>query len=250
MTFRDYVRAAWVRALADQASGEDGGELRWIHDLCRRGVRENWLLLTAERFLTALLWCVGSVQRRYTVRVNFWDAQLALFRGGDASRIARERDGIRAEWSADKCCLNRDMVEAVIEPATTMELNSWERFRERFLLLPDDPEADTPEAWSPVFWALRQLAEVGPATAWYLIRNLYGGPVFKPDVHIDAIARHFFGTAERPVEAMTAELRRIWPVICTDPEYLPLHVGEVDYVLWWYRSTTGIPVAPRAAKTD
>ena len=96
MTFRDYVEAAWQRTLADHASGDDGGEWRGIHELCRRGVRENWSLLTPERFLPGLLWCVGSVQKDYAVRLNFWDGQLELFRGGDPMRIARERDELRA----------------------------------------------------------------------------------------------------------------------------------------------------------
>jgi hypothetical protein len=248
MTFRDCVEAAWQRALADQVRGEDGGELHGIHELCRRGVRHNWSQLTAERFLPALLWCVGSVQKDYAVRLNFWDGQLELFRDGDPLRIARERDELRAEWLARKCYLNRDMVEAVIEAATKITLNGWNHFRERFLVLPDEPQAETPAAWEASYWALRELPQVGDAIAWYLIRNLYGGPFFKPDIHIDAVARHFFGTADHPIEEMANELRCIWPEVCTDPTYLPLHMGELDYVLWWYRRNTGLPPAP-AAKT-
>src|SRR5882724_5869094 len=112
MTFCDYLTEAWQRALLDQASGEDGRELHDLHELCRRGVQANWSLLTAARFLPGLLWCVGSVQKDYAVRLKFWDDQLALFRGGDPIRIARERDELRGEWRARRCYLNRDMVEA------------------------------------------------------------------------------------------------------------------------------------------
>jgi hypothetical protein len=80
MTFRDYVREAWQRALADQASGGDRGELQDIHELCRRGVWQNWSFLTQKRLLTELLWCVGSVRKDYAVRLKFWEAQFALFR--------------------------------------------------------------------------------------------------------------------------------------------------------------------------
>ena len=82
---------------------------------------------------------------------------------------------------------------------------------------------------------------VGDALAWYLIRNLYGAPFFKPDVHIKAIAGHFFGSAPDPVEALAAACRLHWPEVCSESRLLPVHLAEVDYILWWCRRETGEP---------
>jgi hypothetical protein len=81
---------------------------------------------------------------------------------------------------------------------------------------------------------------VGDAIAWFLIRDLYGGRFFKPDVHILAIARHFFSGGD-PLKELTDAVRQEWKSICTDKRFLPVHLGEVDLILWWYRRRTGIP---------
>lgn len=82
---------------------------------------------------------------------------------------------------------------------------------------------------------------VGQATAWYLIRNLYGAPVFKPDIHICAIASHFFPETDDPLSAMSAAVCDLWENVCEDKRFLPVHLGETDYVLWFYRRRTGLP---------
>ena len=78
---------------------------------------------------------------------------------------------------------------------------------------------------------------VGNATAWYLIRNLYGAPFFKPDLHINAIEKHFFCSGN--LNEMSAAVRQLWPKVCTDSRISPVHLGVVDYILWWYREETG-----------
>jgi hypothetical protein len=80
---------------------------------------------------------------------------------------------------------------------------------------------------------------VGWAIGWYLIRNLYGGRFFKPDMHINAIVAHFIG--EGQPEAMAAAVRELWPTVCSDSRLLPVHLGEVDFILWWYRQATNEP---------
>jgi hypothetical protein len=74
---------------------------------------------------------------------------------------------------------------------------------------------------------------------WYLIRNLYGAPFFKPDLHINAIVAHFFGRDK--LDEMTVSVRQLWPQVCSDKRFLPVHIGIVDYMLWWYRQKTGEP---------
>ena len=226
--------------LADEADESDGGEFAGIHNLCRRGVVANRSMLTPTTFMNGYLWVIGSNQKNYDVRLEYWDAQVALFREGDAERIARERDEIREEWSQRKCYLSPDMVESVIEAATRIFVIGWEGFRDRWLLLPPDPESEHEEDWWDVYSRFCKFWEVGDALAWYLVRNLYGGRFFKPDVHIMGIARHFFGEAA-PLAAMRAEAKRLWPTVCQEPRLLPLHLGELDYMLWWYKRKNPLP---------
>ena len=95
------------------------------------------------------------------------------------------------------------------------------------------------EDWLSAYSALDRLPMVGDAIAWYLIRNLYGAPFFKPDLHINAIKRHFFGNGD--LNEMSATVRQLWPQVCTDSRLARVHLGVVDYVLWWYRMNTGRP---------
>lgn len=148
---------------------------------------------------------------------------------------------IPADWAASKCNLSPKTVAAMLETAKMITGMGWDPFRAEYLFLPADPEADTPVAWNATYWALRELKQVGHAISWYLIRNLFGGPFFKPDIHIEAIAWHFFAEEDDPVEAMASAVRQCWPRVCSDRRLLPVHLGEVDYILWWHRRNTGAP---------
>src|SRR5262249_47056961 len=130
---------------------------------------------------------------------------------------------------------------AVIDTAAKVAAG-WDAFKAEYLLLPDDPEAETVDAWWAAYNALDRLPMVGDAIAWYLIRNLYGAPFFKPDLHINPVAAHFFGHGE--LNEMAEASRRLWPEVCHDSRLLRGHLGEVDYVLWWYRQATGLPPCP------
>ena len=77
------------------------------------------------------------------------------------------------------------------------------------------------------------------AIAWYLIRNLYGAPFFKPDLHIRAIEQHFFGNGD--LGELSARVRQLWPKVCRDSRLAPVHLGVVDHVLWWYRQSMRDP---------
>jgi endonuclease III len=133
------------------------------------------------------------------------------------------------------------MVEAIFGTAELMVARTWESFKAEYLLLPPNPQSESLTDWRPAHAALDSLPMVGEATAWYMLRNLYGAPVFKPDVHICAIAKHFFPQAEAPLEAMTVAVRELWEHVCQEKRLLPVHMGEVDFVLWWYRQSTGVP---------
>jgi hypothetical protein len=241
--FRDYFQAALGTAFADETDGKDGGEFADILERCRQGVLANWAALTPVTFLQGYLWCVGSSQKDFEVRCGFWEDQLSLLRHGDPDSIARERDEIREERLSRPCYLHPKVVESVIEAATKIFVSDWETFRRQWLVLPENPESVRQEDWLEAYWQLRKFPQVGDAIAWYLVRNLYGGPFLKPDVHIKAIAEHFFGHREDPLTAMSAEARRLWPQVCRDPRLLPLHVGELDYVLWWHKRKHGLPRA-------
>ena len=117
----------------------------------------------------------------------------------------------------------------------------WDAFKRKYLLLPNEPQSENPNDWQDAYWQLRSFPEVGDAIAWYLIRNLYGGPFFKPDVHINEIAMRFFPETDQPLDAMSAEVRKCWEKVCKDKRFLPLHLGEVDYMLWWYKRKNALP---------
>jgi hypothetical protein len=173
------------------------------------------------------------------VRRSFWDRQKALFRGCDAGRIVSEAVQLRSEWENSKCFPNKKMVDSMLFVSAFIVAEGWDTFKRKYLPLPSDPEAETAEGWSDAYWLLDQFPLVGEAVAWYLIRNLYGGPFFKPDVHILAIAQHFFPDETAPVDALAVAARQEWPTACTDARLQPVHLGVVDYVLWWYRRSTG-----------
>ena len=84
------------------------------------------------------------------------------------------------------------MVESFITAATLLRRSDWERFRDERLVITADPGSGCEDDWWPAYWQFRRFPRVGDAIAWYLVRNLYGGPFLKSDVHIWAIARHFF----------------------------------------------------------
>ena len=131
------------------------------------------------------------------------------------------------------------MVSAVLSTAKEIA-RDWEPFKSDYLRLPAKAEAETVQAWEDSRRALDRLPMIGYALAWYLIRNLYGAPFFKPDVHILAIADYFYGQNPDPIGALSHAVRALAPV-CTDSRLTPIHLGKADYILWWYRSNTGEP---------
>jgi hypothetical protein len=130
------------------------------------------------------------------------------------------------------------MVNAIISTAIEMR-EGWDAFKKSNLLLPGNAESESMDDWWDAHSALDNLPMVGEAIGWYLIRNLYGAPFFKPDLHINAIAMHFFGEAGIP--AMSVAVRELWPQTCSDARFEKVHLGVVDYMLWWYRQTTNDP---------
>jgi endonuclease III len=237
-SFANYLKEAVHRAISDEKTEADEGNLRWIIDLARTGVLKHWTELTPKRFLEQYLWCVGSIAKDYATHEKYFQAQVDLFRRCDAARIVAEVGAIKAEWDINKSYLNTKMVEAVIATARKVASN-WEAFKAEYLVLPDDPEAQTLDEWWPSYSALDRLPMVGDAIAWYLIRNLYGAPFFKPDLHINAITGHFFGTGK--LHELAQAVRQYWPEVCSDERLKPVHLGIVDYILWWYRQATGEP---------
>jgi len=153
-------------------------------------VKKNLTDLQPEEFLEAYLWCVGSIQKKFTTHEKKFPDQKVLFRQCDPKKITRNADKIRSEWKKSKCDLNLRMFEAVVTTAGKVADN-WDAFKEDYLPLPDDPESESPKEWRAAFIALDRLPMVGWAIGWYLIRNLYGAPFFKPDLHINAIVDHF-----------------------------------------------------------
>ena len=242
-SFENYLREAFSRALKDERDQTDDGNLERIRELCRRGVLTNWKALTAERYLGHYLWCIGSTRKDYAVHRKYEAEQIELFRNCVPEEIASQTRLIVRDWVAKKCYLNNSMVAGMIDVSREIVQEGWPRFKKAHLLLPDNPETEAPLDWKPAIRMLRSLPMIGKANSWYMIRNLYGAPFFKPDVHIDAIASHFFGRHNEPVNSMTAAVRKEWPTICTDPHFLPVHIGEVDLILWWHRRATGLPVA-------
>jgi hypothetical protein len=241
ITFRTYLKNAVALGLKDSAKGDDGG-LLWIHKRCRRGVRANWKALTADGFLAEYLWCVAGIQVKYKILDKYYPKQLELFRQCNPAEIVAEARAIRRSWESEKRALNRKKFDAFMKTAADVAAG-WDAFKEKHLPLPPDPKSESMADWWGVFNGLDSLPMVGEAVAWYLIRNLLGGPFFKPDLHIRPIARHFFGPGnlEEQLDRMTAAVRELWPQVCPDERFKPVHMGEADYFLWWYRRTTGDP---------
>lgn len=240
MCFDDYLTAAWTRTRRDAEKGLDNGDLKFFHNLCRRGVQDNWSKLQPKSFLENYHRCIAAIAKRVSVLEKFLPSQVALFRNHDAARIVSEQESIWDEWKREKRFLNSKMVNAVIETSKLVN-EDWEQFRSDYLQLPENPESEFLSDWMRVHKKLDELRMVGTATAWYLIRNLYGAPVFKPDLHICAIANYFFPLAKEPLKAMSDAVHTLWETVCVDERFLPVHLGEVDFVLWWYRQATGLP---------
>jgi hypothetical protein len=241
-SFESYLKSALELALEDERQGRDGGNLNRINKLCRTPVQENWEALTEERFLQTLLWCVGSVRKPWKTHQKYYPRQLELFYSCDSQAIVANENQIRTDWIREKRDLNERMVNAVMNVAKQIVNDGWMEFKQRKLLLPNDPETDDLNHWRPALKELKSLPQIRTALSSYLLRNLYGAAVFKPDVHIICIAEHFFGEYKDPIRAMTNAVKRLWPKVCNDERFLPVHIGEVDYILWWYRSRTGKPI--------
>lgn len=236
-TFGNYLERAVTLALADEDK-DDGGSLKWMLDKANQGVVKNWTDLPPEDFLAEYLWCVGSIRKKFTTHKKKYPEQQKLFLQCDPRKIALNADSIRSTWKVSKCDLNSRMFEAVVTTAVMMA-DDWQAFKKQYLLLPENPESDSLDDWWPAYSALDSLPMVGPAIGWYLIRNLYGAPFFKPDLHINIIVAHFFGP-HKLVE-MTSAVRQLWSGICSDRRFERVHIGVVDHMLWWYRQKTGDP---------
>ena len=238
--FREYLQKAHDRAIQDRANKEDGRNLDTIHKRCRNGVKANWEDLDAVTFFRQYFQCTGAAGKKYVVRERFRDAQVELFRGLDPTAVARDGDQIRKEWKEKRRYLHPEVVKAIIQVAG--QLADWDQFKASYLLLPDNPETELTTDWLAAYWRLRKLPWVGFATSWYLIRNLYGARVFKPDVHILDITEFFFGPEALPQDDLAEAVLRYWPEVCSTPWLLPTHLGELDYILWWYRVWEKEPV--------
>jgi hypothetical protein len=240
MRFHDYLAAAWAKAR------QEAEEIEFFHTLCRTGVSENHQKLEQLRFLEAYHRCIAVIAKRADVVEMHWDNQVVLFRNHDVSRIVHEQARIRREWSNKKCFLSPKMVDAMIRTGKLLDESGWKVFKARYLLLPENPESESLEDWAPAHGALDILPMVGNATAWYLIRNLYGARVFKPDVFICRITDHFFPGAKSPWDALAQAVHEAWDQVCHEDRFRPVHLGEVDYVLWWYARKTGLPSSNKA----
>ncbi|MCK6529724.1 hypothetical protein L6R50_19935 [Myxococcota bacterium] len=250
-SFTEYLEAALDHALSTSDNGTDGGELEDVVALCAAGVATNHAGLTGQNFLRQFLWCVGSQQKNYDVRMSerpggsFWAQQQAIFHDCDPGAVVAHARVIEASLEAERRYLSPAMVSATLSVARQIVDLGWPVFRDRFLPLPSDPQSQDLDDWLPLVWRLDELPRVGPTTGWYLLRNLLGAPVLKPDIHILAIAWHFFGDQPRPLQAMIARTREVWPQVCrrreAEARVLCPHLGVVDFILWWYRSQTGHP---------
>lgn len=236
--FGVYLKEAVASALADQDARKDDGNLLWMYKLSRQGVQANSDALTPEGFLEQYLWCVGSIRKKYWVHSRHFPAQMELFCQCSADAIMGKVKDIRRSWSQEcKCDLNSRMLDAMID-TTAKVREGWVLFKRDYLPLPANPESESSKEWKASYDALDSLPVVGPAIAWYLIRNLYGAPFFKPDLHIKAIAAHYF---DGDLEAMALAVRRLWTDACPDAIFKQVHLGVADYVLWWHRQKTRQP---------
>jgi hypothetical protein len=133
--FGVYLKRAVDRALKDELDETDNGNLQWFAELARRGVRKNWTDLTPQGFLEQLLWCIGSIRKKYWVHEKHFPGQMVLLRQCKPADILRDADKIRTEWVAKKCDLNMKMLEAVIGTATKVAAG-WDAFKVEYLPLP------------------------------------------------------------------------------------------------------------------
>lgn len=251
MTYSSYMATALEHSIQRALARTDNGEFMDIVSVCTVGAESARAGLFPDRFVRQHLWCTGSQRKDYGVRMmarpggSFWQRQLRLFRDGVPAAIVTEEDEIRSEYEDDNRYLAPKVVDAVIEVATEIEQQGWAAFRDTYLCLPADPETEALEDWLPTVRALDSLPWVGPTSAWYLLRNLLGAKVFKPDTHILAIAWHFFGEQDDPLAAMAEATRTLWPSICEDQgvagDVACPHLGVVDFILWWHRRETGEP---------
>jgi hypothetical protein len=193
--------------------------------------------LTGKDFLEAYLWCIAGIRIPATSLAKKWDRILSLFRKCEPKIVAREGGKIKDKWRQEKLGLNEGKVDAFLQTATDVA-EDWDVFRDKYVPEPPKPDSEQTEDWQSVFSALDQLPFVGAAVGWFLVRNVYGGAFFKPDTHLVCIAQHYFNG---DLEAMAMELRRLWPAVCSDRRFHPVHIGEVDYFVWNYRRMTGKP---------
>lgn len=241
--FVAYLTEALKTALRRVARGEDGGTLRRISKLCRRGVKPNWDALGKREFLREFLWAVGAIQKPVDQHERYYPVQLRLFRGCSARAILRDRALILDQWHGERRNLNRRMVDSVLLVGCRVASEGWKEFKRVALPLPGNPESEDPGEWRATYAALDSLPMIGDANVWFLLRNLLGAPFLKPDIHIKAIADSFFGSKRDPVAALSAAVRASWGRVCRDRRLQPVHLGEVDYILWDHRRRTGRPVA-------
>lgn len=256
-TFRDYLSRAASFSIDAYESGADKGALNRRLLRLEHSVEENWAAVTPAQFMQDYIFCVGSIQKKYARRMDdrrgpsYRQLQLALLRDGDPGRITNEAHEVRAEWKARKVDLSPKMVDAALDTASRIARLGWPRFKSEYLQLPIDPTSQKSADWNSVFAALKRLPMVGKAIAPYIVRNLYGGAFFKPDVHIEAIAMHYFGGDADRIDQMTRASKALWPTVV--PTRAPAaarepNIGIVDYVLWFYRQATGAPESPSTSR--
>lgn len=238
-----YLTEAVRAALRRARRADDEGALWRMNKLCRRGVKENWDALTERTFLKGFLWVVGAIQKPIEQHQEYYPRQLRLFRGCSPQAILRDRALILDQWQTKRRNLNRLMVDAVLSVGCRVASEGWERFKEVTLPLPRNPEAEDRGDWRATYAALDSLPMIGDANVWFILRNLLGAPFLKPDLHIKVIANAFFGAKSDPLAALSVAVRASWPRVCRDRRLQPVHMGEVDYILWDYRRRTWRPAA-------
>jgi hypothetical protein len=240
MSFEEYLKKAMVRANEDALKGRDSGDLKFFSKLCRTGVKKNWKALDSSKFFEMFHRCIAASGKRVETLNKYLEGQKALFRRLSPSRIVRDQREIRRGWRKNSQYLSPRMVDAMIEVAKRITERGWPAFKSEYLLLPSNPETESLEEWVLAHEALKRLPMVGYANGWYLIRNLYGARAIKPDVWIMRIAARFLPKAKSPLGALTEAVRESWRRVCPDE---PMHLGRVDYILWWYAQATGQPKA-------
>ncbi|SRR5713226_6843775 len=238
MNFEDYLRKAVARVKEDARKKQENGDLNYFINLCRTGVKKNWESLDRTKFFETYHRCIAASGKKVSTLMKYLEGQATLFRHLNPSLIKRDRREIRREHRRTPCYLSPRMVEAMIKTATLIMARPWPAFKAEYLLLPKNAETESLDDWRPARAALKRLPMVGDANGWYLIRNLYGARVMKPDVWIMRIAKRFFPHAKSPPDALAEAVRRSWNRVCPNE---PVHLGKVDYILWWYSQATGYP---------